>query len=93
MKTLSVDHLLGIKNLHKEEIARLKDFQSKLSTKMIGETLEQHCQMVFDLRQADGCFPNAQLLKDNDVVNGTKGDFIFKDYDEEVMKSFQLCWK
>ena len=70
-------------NLHKEEIARLKDFQSKLSTKMIGETLEQHCQMIFDLRQADGCFPNAQLLKDNDVVNGTKGDFIFKDYDEE----------
>ena len=70
-------------NIHKEEIARLKDFQSKLSTKMIGETLEQHCQMVFDLRQADGCFPNAQLLKDNDVVNGTKGDFIFKDYDEE----------
>ena len=70
-------------NLHKEEIARLKDFQSKLSTKMIGETLEQHCQMVFDLRQADGCFPNAQLLKDNDVVNGTKGDFIFKDYDED----------
>ena len=50
---------------------------------MIGETLEQHCQMVFDLRQADGCFPNAQLLKDNDVVNGTKGDFIFKDYDED----------
>ena len=70
-------------NLHKEEIARLKDFQSKLSTKMIGETLEQHCQMIFNLRQADGCFPNAQLLKDNDVVNGTKGDFIFKDYDEE----------
>ena len=70
-------------NLHKEEIARLKDFQSKLSTKMIGETLEQHCQMVFDLRQADGCFPNAQLLKDNDVVNGTKGDIIFKDYDED----------
>ena len=70
-------------NLHKEEIARLKDFQSKLSTKMIGETLEQHCQMVFDLRQADGCFPNAQLLKDNDVVNGTKGDFIFKDFDED----------
>ena len=70
-------------NLHKEEIARLKDFQTKLSTKMIGETLEQHCQMVFDLRQADGCFPNAQLLKDNDVVNGTKGDFIFKDYDED----------
>ena len=70
-------------NLHKDEIARLKDFQSKLSTKMIGETLEQHCQMVFDLRQADGCFPNAQLLKDNDVVNGTKGDFIFKDYDED----------
>ena len=70
-------------NLHKEEIARLKDFQSKLSTKMIGETLEQHCQMIFNLRQADGCFPNAQLLKDNDVVNGTKGDFIFKDYDED----------
>ena len=50
---------------------------------MIGETLEQHCQMVFDLRKADGCFPNAKLLKDNKVVNGTKGDFIFKDYDED----------
>ena len=65
------------------EIARLKDFQLKLSTKMIGETLEQHCQMVFDLRKADGCFPKAKLLKDNKVVNGTKGDFIFKDYDED----------
>ena len=68
--------------LLEEEIARLKDFQLKLSTKMIGETLEQHCQIVFDSRKADGCFPNAQLIKDNKVVNGTKGDFIFKDYDE-----------
>ena len=70
-------------NLLEGEVARLKDFQSKLSTKMIGETLEHHCQTLFDLRQADGCFPNAKLLKDNDVVNGTKGDFIFKDYDED----------
>ena len=70
-------------NLLEDEIARLKDFQSKLSTKMIGETLEQHCQMLFDLRQADGCFPNAKLLKDNNIVNGTKGDFIFKDYDDD----------
>ncbi len=70
-------------NLLEEEVARLKDFQSKLSTKMIGETLEQHCQMVFDLRQADGCFPNAKLLKDNQIVNGTKGDFIFRDYDDD----------
>tara|TARA_A100001035_G_scaffold192076_1_gene153466 strand:+ start:941 stop:2320 length:1380 start_codon:yes stop_codon:yes gene_type:complete len=69
--------------LLEEEVARLKDFQSKLSTKMIGETLEQHCQIEFDLRQADGCFPNAELVKDNNVVNGTKGDFIFKDYDED----------
>ena len=50
---------------------------------MIGETLEQHCQMVFDLRQADGCFPNAKLLKDNRIINGTKGDFIFRDYDDD----------
>ena len=70
-------------NLLEDEIARLKDFQSKLSTKMIGETLEQHCQMLFDLRQADGCFPNAKLLKDNHIINGTKGDFIFRDYDDE----------
>ena len=70
-------------NLLEDEIARLKDFQSKLSTKMIGETLEQHCQMVFDLRQADGCFPNAKLLKDNRIINGTKGDFIFRDYDDD----------
>lgn len=64
-----------------EEIARLKDFKLKLSTKMIGETLEQHCEAEFNkIRPA--AFPNAYFEKDNDASRGTKGDFIYREEDE-----------
>ena len=66
----------------KEEIERLKDMKARLSTKMVGETLEQHCQYEFDRIRAIA-FPNAYFEKDNDASQGTKGDFIFREEDGE----------
>ena len=65
-----------------EEIERYKDFKAKLSTKMIGESLEQHCEMEFNKNRALG-FQNAYFEKDNDSKSGTKGDYIFRDIDPE----------
>ena len=64
-----------------EEIERLKDFKAKLSTKMVGETLEQHCEIEFNRIRATA-FPQAYFEKDNDARSGSKGDYIFKDIDE-----------
>ena len=65
-----------------EEIDRLKEFKQKLSTKMVGETLEQHCEVEFNKLRATG-FQHAYFEKDNDSRGGTKGDYIFKENDEE----------
>ncbi|SDL43143.1 DUF2130 domain-containing protein [Kriegella aquimaris] len=64
-----------------DEIARLKDFKQKLSTKMVGETLEQHCETEFNKLRATA-FQNAYFEKDNDSKGGSKGDFIYKETDE-----------
>ncbi len=66
--------------LKDEEIERLKDFKQKLSTKMIGETLEQHCETEFNKLRATA-FQNAYFEKDNDASGGTKGDYIYKEAD------------
>lgn len=65
-----------------EEIARYKDFKAKLSTKMIGESLEQHCEISFNQLRATG-FQNAYFEKDNDARTGSKGDYIFRDVDSD----------
>ena len=62
------------------EIDRLKDFKQKQSTKMIGETLEIHCETEFNKLRATG-FQNAHFEKDNDASGGTKGDYIFREAD------------
>ncbi len=64
-----------------EEIARLKDFKQKLSTKMVGETLEQHCETEFNKLRATA-FQNAYFEKDNDSRGGNKGDFIYREVDD-----------
>lgn len=64
-----------------EEIAFRKDMKQKLSTKMIGETLEQHCETEFNKLRATA-FQRAYFEKDNDARSGSKGDFIFKEHDE-----------
>jgi hypothetical protein len=68
--------------LKEEEIDRLKDFKQKLSTKMIGETLEQHCENEFNKLRATA-FQNAYFEKDNNASQGTKGDYIYREVDQE----------
>lgn len=68
--------------LKEEENERLKDLKSKLSTKMVGETLEQHCQTEFN-RIRTAAFPHAYFEKDNDARTGSKGDYIFRELDEQ----------
>ena len=64
-----------------DEISRLKDFKQKLSTKMVGETLEQHCEVEFN-KLRSSAFQNAYFEKDNDSSGGTKGDYIYRENDE-----------
>jgi hypothetical protein len=75
-------HKMESLKLKEEEIDRLKDYKQKLSTKMIGETLEQHCENEFNKLRATA-FQNAHFEKDNDASGGTKGDYIYKETDAE----------
>lgn len=65
-----------------DEIARVKDMKLQLSTKMVGETLEQHCEIEFNKIRA-AAFPYAYFEKDNEALEGTKGDYIFREVDPE----------
>ncbi len=67
--------------LKEEEIAYYKDFKARQSTKMIGESLEQHCENEFNRLRATG-FQNAYFEKDNDIRTGSKGDYIYRESDE-----------
>lgn len=63
-----------------EQIEYYKDMKLKLSTKMVGETLEQHCEVEFERIRATG-FQKAEFNKDNDISSGSKGDYIYREYD------------
>ena len=67
--------------MKQEQLDYYKDLKSKMSTKMVGETLEQHCSIEFE-RYLRPAMPNAYFEKDNDTVDGTKGDFIFRDSED-----------
>lgn len=73
------DEIIKLKD---EEIAMRKEMKLKLSTKMIGETLEQHCENEFNKLRATA-FPNAYFEKDNNSSSGSKGDFIYRETDEQ----------
>lgn len=75
-----------------DAIERLKDLKAKLSTKMVGETLEQHCEVEFNRIRATG-FPNAYFEKDNDARTGSKGDYIFKDSDGEGVEIVSIMFE
>jgi hypothetical protein len=75
-----LEHVAKEVKLKDEEIERLKDFKQKLSTKMVGESLEQHCEIEFN-KLRPTAFPTAYFEKDNDASGGTKGDYIFKESD------------
>jgi hypothetical protein len=72
----------GIIKLKDEEIALRKDMKLKLSTKMIGETLEQHCEIEFN-KMRSTAFQKAYFEKDNDSRSGSKGDFIYREMDDD----------
>ena len=74
-------HALAIKDLE-GEVERLRDLKIRQSTKMLGESLEQHCSIEFERIRATA-FPRAEFSKDNDVSSGSKGDYIFRDFDAD----------
>ena len=75
-----------------EIIAYYKDMKARLSTKMVGETLEQHCEDEFNKLRATA-FPNAYFEKDNDVSSGTKGDYIYREDDEDGNKIISVMFE
>lgn len=75
-----------------QEIERLRDMKARLSTKMVGETLEQHCETEFNRIRATA-FPNAYFEKDNDARTGSKGDYIFRDIDEHQTESVSIMFE
>jgi hypothetical protein len=75
-----------------EAIERLKDMKARLSTKMVGETLEQHCEIEFEKIRATA-FPYAYFEKDNDARTGSKGDFIFKDKDASGVEIVSIMFE
>ena len=80
-KSLTEKYEIQLKD-REDTIERLKDMKAKLSTKMIGESLEQHCETEFNRIRATA-FPHAYFEKDNDARRGSKGDYIFRDLAED----------
>lgn len=74
------------------EIDRLREMKARLSTKMVGETLEQHCETEFNRLRATA-FPKAYFEKDNDAKTGSKGDFIFKDLDDAGLEVVSIMFE
>ena len=75
-----------------EEIAHYKDFKAKLSTKMVGESLEQHCEIEFNRIRPTG-FQNAYFEKDNDAKTGSKGDYIFRETDADGVEFISIMFE
>jgi hypothetical protein len=75
-----------------EQIERLRDMKAKLSTKMVGETLEQHCEIEFNKIRATA-FPKAKFGKDNDSTTGSKGDFIFREFNESGIEMVSIMFE
>jgi hypothetical protein len=84
--------LLGIIQYKDEEIKQVKDMKMKLSTKMVGESLELHCENEFNkIRSA--AFPKAEFFKDNNASSGSKGDYIYREYDENKVEILSIMFE
>ena len=100
--TIKLEKELGEKSLkdkyetqikdREEQIERLRDMKAKLSTKMVGETLEQHCEIEFNKIRATA-FPRAYFEKDNDARHGSKGDYVFRDSDDEGTEFISIMFE
>ena len=88
-KLKAKDDMLAMKD---DEIERYKDLKSRLSTKMVGESLEQHCENEFNKIRATA-FPKAYFEKDNEVVDGTKGDYVFRECDDDGVEIISIMFE
>ena len=75
-----------------DEIAYYKDLKTRMSTKMVGETLEQHCEIQFNQLRATA-FRNAYFEKDNDAMSGSKGDYIYRECDENGVEIISIMFE
>ena len=97
-KTLTEKHQIELKakdqiiQMKDDEIELRKDMKMKLSTKMLGETLEQHCELQFNKLRSTA-FPRAYFEKDNDASKGTKGDYIFKETDANDVQFISIMFE
>lgn len=89
----------AIQESHSKELAlkddlieRLKDMKAKLSVKLLGESLEQHCEIEFN-RMRSLAFPNAEFGKDNDASAGTKGDYVFRDFSDDGVEYVSIMFE
>ena len=78
--------------MQEEEVERYKDFKQRQSTKMIGESLEQHCESQFNKLRSTA-FPTAYFEKDNDVSSGSKGDYIFREVDDNGVELLSIMFE
>lgn len=78
--------------LKDEQIERYKDMKARLTVKLLGETLEQHCEAEFE-RNRSLAFPRAQFGKDNDASDGTKGDYVFRDFSDEGTEYISIMFE
>jgi hypothetical protein len=90
-QSLKNEYEIQIKS-KESEIALYKDMKARMSTKMVGETLEQHCEIEFNKIRATA-FPKAFFEKDNDAKTGSKGDFIFKDTSEDGIEFVSIMFE
>ena len=91
LKTLKEAHAAALKEKD-EVIERYKDMKQRLSTKMLGETLEQHCEIEFNRLRSLG-FQRAEFGKDNDARTGSKGDYIFRDFSEDGIEYISIMFE
>ena len=89
-QSLKDNYLSTIKSKD-EMISYYKDLKTSLSTKMVGETLEQHCEIEFNKLRP--LFPNSYFEKDNDVKTGSKGDFIYRDFDDNGIEIVSIMFE
>ena len=87
-----VDQYKNQLKLKDETISFYKDFKAKQSVKLIGETLEQHCEIEFN-KVRMSLFKNAQFGKDNDAKSGSKGDYIYREYDEHGLEILSIMFE
>ena len=97
-EALENQHFLALQDkdrfiaMKEEEVQRYKDFKQSQSTKMIGESLEQHCESQFNKLRSTA-FPTAYFEKDNDASSGSKGDYIFREVDENGVELISIMFE